>query len=179
MGSINTQDGIDVLLNALYYLKNRLNGKNFICNILGQGDSFDFAKKLTIELKLENFVNFTGWIFDKDKVKEYLYSSDICLEPAPYNEVNNHSTFIKIMQYMAAGKPIVAFDLKETRYSAKNAAMLIKPGDFFGFAAAVKKLMEESVLRDKLGKAGEKRIKEKLNWKDASRNLEKAYKSIQ
>jgi glycosyltransferase involved in cell wall biosynthesis len=179
LGGINAQDGVDVLLKSLYHLVNDLNESNFICNIVGGGDALPAAKNIARDLQLEPYVDFKGWITDKKKVQEYLSSAHICMEPAPDNELNRHSTFIKIMEYMCAGKPIVAFDLKETRYSAKNAAILIKPGDSLKFAAAVKKLMDEPILRDKLGSAGEKRIKEKLNWKNASRNLEKAYKSIQ
>lgn len=179
LGGINAQDGVDVLLKSLYHLVNDLNESNFICKIVGGGDALPAAKNIARDLQLEPYVDFKGWITDKKRVKEYLSSAHICMEPAPYNELNRHSTFIKIMEYMSAGKPIVAFDLKETRYSAKNAALYIKPEDSLGFAAAVKKLMDEPVLRDKLGSAGEKRIKERLNWKNASLNLENAYKYIQ
>jgi len=50
-------------------------------------------------------------------VRRYLSTCDIGVEPAPANPLNVHSTFIKVMEYMAAAKPVVAFDLEETRYS--------------------------------------------------------------
>jgi glycosyltransferase involved in cell wall biosynthesis len=178
LGSINPQDGIDILIKALDYLVNNLNVKNFVCNVVGRGDSLPFAKQMAKELNLEKYVDFKGFINERDKIREFLNSADICLEPAPYNEINRHSTFIKVMEYMSAGKPIVAFDLCETRYSTNNFALLVKRGDIFGFSNAIKKLIDDPSLREKLGEKGRKRIKDDLNWEYSALNLEKAYRSI-
>jgi glycosyltransferase involved in cell wall biosynthesis len=178
LGTINPQDGVNLLLKVLYYLVNQLNEKSFICNIVGRGDSLDSAEQMAKSLELENYVDFKGYEADKGKVRDYLFSSDICLEPAPNNYLNRHSTFIKVMEYMSAGKPIVAFDLKETRYSTGGNAILVKDGQIKEFARAVQKLISDSDLREALGEAGKKRIIEKLNWESASLNLERAYNSI-
>ncbi|NIO22179.1 MAG: glycosyltransferase, partial [Candidatus Aenigmarchaeota archaeon] len=87
--------------------------KNFICYIVGDGQSLPVLKKTASELNLENFVEFKGYIYDREKIREYLDLADVCVEPAPDNDLNRHSTFIKVMEYMASTKPIVAFDLKE------------------------------------------------------------------
>ncbi len=178
LGSINPQDGLDVLLQILHYLVYDLNKTDFICNIVGDGDSLELCKNIAGELNIMDFVDFKGPIFERERVKEYLYISDICVEPAPENELNNHSTFIKIMEYMATSKPIVAFDLKETRYSAGESAILIPPGDIKGFTHAIKKLLDEPLLRKKLGEAGSDRIRKELNWDNASLNLIEAYKTL-
>jgi glycosyltransferase involved in cell wall biosynthesis len=178
VGIINPQDGMDILLKALHYLVTTLDEKNFICNIVGDGDALPLMKQLASELNLTEYVDFKGFIFDRNRIREYLQLSDVCLEPAPYNEINKHSTFIKIMEYMGAGKPIVAFDLKETRYSADGAAMLINPGGIKGFAEAIKKLLDNLSLREKLGRAGLERIKNKLNWENTSLNLVEAYRTL-
>jgi glycosyltransferase involved in cell wall biosynthesis len=44
------------------------------------------------------------------------------------------------MEYMALGKPIVSFDLKETRVSAADAAIYAKPNDEVEFATAIARL---------------------------------------
>jgi glycosyltransferase involved in cell wall biosynthesis len=178
LGSINPQDGIDILLQALHYLAYELGEKNFICNIVGDGDAIPAAKELTAELKLGDFVDFKGMVFDRNKIKDYLCSADIGVEPAPCNDANEHSTFIKVMEFMAAGKPLVAFDLKETRYSADGAGLIIPPGDVAGFASAIKRLIDEPDTRQKMGQVGMKRIAENLNWEKASANLLQAYKSL-
>ena len=178
LGSINPQDGIDVLLQSLHYLVNNLNETNFICYIIGDGDSLQLTKQIANELGLMNFIDFKGFISDREKIKEYLFLSDICVEPAPDNELNRHSTFIKIMEYMAASKPIVAFDLKETQFSADSSAILIPHDDVEGFARSIKKLLDEPELREKLGKTGLERIQKGFNWEITSLNLIEAYKSL-
>jgi glycosyltransferase involved in cell wall biosynthesis len=178
LGCINPQDGIEVLLQAIRHLVFTLEERNVICTIVGGGDSLESAKRLSRELGLSDYVDFTGQIFDREKVKEYLRSSDIGVEPAPCNKANEHSTFIKVMEFMAAGKPLVAFDLKETRYSAEGAALLVPPGDIEGFSRALQQLMHDPAARMNMGQTGFRRIATELNWDRASKNLENAYGSL-
>lgn len=178
LGSIGYQDGIDNLLKALHHLVYELKEKDFICRIVGGGDALQMAMHLAKKLELEEYVIFNGLILERKKILKYLNEADICLEPAPDNEVNRHSTFIKIMEYMAAGKPIVAFDLAETRYSTNNSAILIKPLDIKGFATGIKELIVNKDLRNKLSQKGKERIELKLNWTNASSNLIQAYNYI-
>ena len=178
LGSINPQDGVDVLLQAIHYLVYSLNERKFICTIVGGGDSLESVKQLSADLGLSDYVDFKGLVLDREKVKEYLWSSDIGVEPAPCSDANKHSTFIKVMEFMAAGKPVVAFDLKETRYSAERAALLVKPGDVEGYSSALKQLIADPDTRQKMGKAGLRRIVEELNWEKASRSLKSAYGSL-
>lgn len=178
LGAINPQDGLDILLKALHYLVTDLNRKDFICNIVGGGDSLQSVKQIATELDLMDYVDFKGIVFEREKIKEYLYLADVCVEAAPDNELNRHSTFIKIMEYMAAGKPTVAFDLKETRYSVDGAAILVPSGDIEGFAHGIKKLMDKPDLREKLGKAGQERVTKELNWAKSSSKLIEAYETL-
>src|SRR5690606_4309163 len=112
--------GVDYLLRAEELItKNR--GRNDILFVLiGAGDSFNDLKKLSIELGVEEHTLFTGRIPDEELVR-YLSTADVCVSPDPKNELNDNSTMNKIMEYMAMGKAVVSFDLKETRFSAKDA----------------------------------------------------------
>ncbi len=178
IGSINPQDGVEILLDVLNYLVNHLSEKNILCRIVGNGDSLEDLKTRAVELDLMDYLEFTGYIYEREKIKYYLETSDICVEPAPSSALNDHSTFIKIMEYMAVSKPIVAFDLKESRYSADGCAILVRPGDIEGFALAIKNLLDDDLLRHRLGKAGFTRIQNELNWSNASIDLIEAYKTM-
>ena len=74
------------------------------------------------EKDLSDMVNFTGRISDK-QLLEILSTADVCVNPDKPCEMNDISTMIKIMEYMALGKPIVQFDLKEGRFSAGDASL--------------------------------------------------------
>ena len=56
----------------------------------------------------------------------------------------------KIAEYLALGKPVVAFELLETRRTARHAALLVPPGDVVAFADAIRRLARDPVLRKAL-----------------------------
>ena len=124
IGSLNPQDGVDYLLRALGHLVRDLKRHDFYCVIMGSGDSLEDLRQLSRELNLESYVELTGFIPDRELL-ENLAAADICVDPDPSSPLNDVSTWIKIMEYAMAfsGEPIVSFDLKETRFSAQEAAL--------------------------------------------------------
>ena len=79
------------------------------------------------------------------------------------------------MEYMALGKPLVSFGLKETRVSAGDAALYATPNDESEFAMAIARLMDDEPLRRSMGAIGRRRVVESLNWAVTSQNLLSAY----
>lgn len=177
LGVIGPQDGVDYLLQSLFYLKTILNRKDFFCVVIGEGDALPDLISMADELGLGEQIEFTGFIPDELMVK-YLSSADICLDPNPSSPLNDVSTWIKVMEYMAVGKPIVSFDLRETRFSAQQAAIYVQPNDIEKYAKAIETLMDDHALRSKMGEFGIKRVKERLQWDIVSRNLLAAYDHI-
>jgi glycosyltransferase involved in cell wall biosynthesis len=174
VGMMNPQDGIDHLIRSLYCLKKRLGRNDFFCVLIGHGDELSKLKQMARDLDLTDYVFFTGFIPDRDMLR-YLSTADICVDSAPYNAFTNHSTWIKVLEYMALAKPIVSFDLKETKYSAQDAAVYVKPNDDLEFAKAIETLMDSPEMREEMGKYGQHRIQTELSWKHTSPNLLRAY----
>jgi glycosyltransferase involved in cell wall biosynthesis len=177
VGSLNPQDGVDYLLRALSRLQNELQRYDFYCVIIGDGDSLPDLRLLADQLRLNGSVEFTGFIPDRELL-ENLAAADICVDPDPSSPLNDVSTWIKVMEYMAHGKPIVSFDLKETRFSAQDAAIFVPPNDELAFARAIMLLMDDPELRRKLGARGRERVESDLQWSVTGRNLLAAYKTL-
>ena len=177
IGCLNPQDGLDYLLRGLSHLTHDLKRTDYHCVIMGHGDSLANLKQMSRELKLEDYVEFTGFIPDEDLLAN-LSAADICVDPDPSSPLNDVSTWIKIMEYMAYGKPIVSFDLKETRYSAQEAAIYVKPNDERRFALAIAKLMDDPALRSQMGAFGRARVERELQWHRVGRNLVSAYEAV-
>lgn len=177
VGEMNPQDGMDNLLRSIEYLVYNLKRTDFYTVIIGRGDALPDLKKLSSKLQITDYVWFTGWIPDKDMIR-YLSTADICVDPDPSNPLNDKSTWIKIMEYMALGKPIVSFDLPETRFSAREAAIYAKRNDEQDFARKIIGLMDNSDLRKRMGAYGRERIERELAWHHVSKNLLTAYKSL-
>jgi glycosyltransferase involved in cell wall biosynthesis len=177
VGAMNPQDGVDHLLRALGHLRYTLNRTDFHCVIIGDGDSREELIAQADELKIADHVFFTGFIPDDDMVR-YLSTSDVCLDPNPSSPLNDVSTWIKVMEYMALGKPIISFDLKETRTSAGEAALFVTPNDDAKFAAAIAALMDDPARRARMGEYGRARVKSDLGWHVTSLNLLRAYEYL-
>lgn len=177
IGSLNPQDGVDYLIRALKHLVYDLKREDFYCVIMGNGDSLQDLRDQAKALKLEKFVELTGWISDEE-LQANLAAADICMDPDPSSPLNDVSTWIKVMEYMAASKPIVTFDLKETRYSAREAAIYVQPNDELAFAKATAQLMDDPTLREKMARYGRERVERELQWSVVSKNLVAAYESL-
>lgn len=174
VGVMGKQDGVDYLLRAIDFIVNRRKRENVFFVIIGDGPEWNNSVKLSKELRLDNFVSFTGRIPDKEMI-EYLYACDICVNPDVVNDFNDKSTMNKIIEYMILGKPIVQFDMREGRYSADAASLYAKANDEIDFAKNILKLLDNEPLRKSMGEIGKKRIKDKFSWKNSEKVLLKAY----
>jgi glycosyltransferase involved in cell wall biosynthesis len=69
-----------------------------------------------------------------------------------------------MMEYMAAGKPIVAFDLAEHRYTAEDAARYACSNDVFDYARQILLLIENPQQCAEMGRLGQQRLVTELLW---------------
>ncbi len=176
-GVMGFQDGVDYLLRALRHLVYGLGRTDFYCVIIGDGDACSSLKDLAAQLGLNDYIWFTGWASSADYVR-YLSTVDICVDPGPSNSYNDRSTTIKIMEYMALGKPIVAFDLAEHRFTAQKAALYVRPNDEFEMAQAIAQLMDDTTRRQVMGSFGRRRVETELAWHYSAPYLLKVYHSL-
>lgn len=174
-GIIGFQDGVDCLCRALHILRFELGREDFLCVVVGDGEALPYIKNLCSNLEIDNRMIFTGWIREPHVYFRYISTGDICVAPEPSNEYNDRSTFVKIMEYLVCGRAIVAFDLAENRVSAGNAALYATPNDERQFAEKVAQLMDNDILRQKLGEHGRRRIEAALAWQYSIPNLLAVY----
>lgn len=177
IGVIGKQEGLNYLIDACEYIVNNMkrNDVHFIC--VGGGTELEAIKGYAYKKGVSEFFTFTGRVPDQ-QLLEAVNSSDVCVNPDEFNEMNDKSTMNKIMEYMALGKPIVQFDLKEGRFSAKDASLYAKPNDAIDLAEKIVYLLENKELRDKMGMYGRERIEKELNWDIEKKNLINAYNRV-
>ncbi len=177
IGIMGVQDGVDYLLRALNYLIRDLGRTDFFCVLVGDGDAWRGLKVLAAELELQEFVWFTGPL-PSEQWLPYLCAADICVEPGPSNPYNDRCTVLKIMEYMALSKPIVAFDLPEHRFTARDAACYVQPNDEREFARALAHLMDDRERRETMGASGRRRVESTLAWPHSVPSLLMAYTGL-
>ena len=172
VGTMGTQDGVDLAIQALAELRARR--ADWRAVLAGDGDAAAAAKTLAWELGLEDHVEFTGFLGDAEIVR-LLRTADVCLAPEPRNALNEASTMIKIMEYMAFAKPLVAFDLVEARASAGAAAAYAASDTPEAFADEIERLLDDAQRRERLGSEGRRRVTEELSWEHSEASLLAAY----
>lgn len=177
MGAMGVQDGVDYLLRALWHLVHDLRRTDFFCVLIGPEDPAVGLNALTIELGLEEYVWRTGYIPYADLLR-YLSTADICVDPDPSNPFNDRCTMTKMMVYMALGKPIVAFDLPEHRFTAQQAASYVKPNDELEFARGLVELMDDAERRQAMGSFGRQRVESALAWSYSVPPLLEVYRTV-
>ncbi|MFN8439516.1 MAG: glycosyltransferase family 4 protein [Caldilineaceae bacterium] len=177
VGEMGVHDGIDYLLRACYYLVNVLERQDFYCVIIGTGDAWEMLKEQAVKLKLEEYVWFPGRVSDADLLS-YLSTAQICVDPDPSNPFNDRCSMIKMSEYMALSKPIVAFDLPEHRVTAQEAALYAKANNELDFAQQLATLMDDPQRRQAMGKLGRERVESVLAWSHQSKALIKVYDQL-
>lgn len=177
VGVMGNHDGMDHLLHALHHLIHSFERTDFRCVLVGTGNAWLGLRSLSERLGLTEHVLFTGWV-EPQQVKHYISAADICVAPEPSNPYNDRCTVIKIAEYMALGKPIVAFDLPEHRVTAQAAASYARPNDELDFARKIVGLMDDPEQRQAMGRLGRERVATELAWSHQVRHLLAAYESV-
>jgi glycosyltransferase involved in cell wall biosynthesis len=172
LGVMGPQDGVDCALRALARLRDELGRADWHAVFVGGGESQPEMVRLAGRLGLEDLVTFTGRVSDGELAR-CLATADVCLAPDPPSPLNDVSTMTKVMEYMAMGRPIVSFDLRETRVSAGDAALYAD--DEGDFARLVARLLDDPAERARMGAAGRERVRADLSWEHSEAALVEAY----
>jgi glycosyltransferase involved in cell wall biosynthesis len=104
--------------------------------IVGDGDAFEELQRMRTDLYLENYVTMTGKQ-PYEKIPEFLAASDICILPAYNNSIMRDIVPIKMYEYMAMGKPVIATKLPGimNEFGPDNGVLWIeRPEDALGKA---------------------------------------------
>jgi glycosyltransferase involved in cell wall biosynthesis len=174
VGTMSIQEGLDILIDAAAEVKNRgREDVHFTC--VGGGPGLVGLRQMVREKNLEDTVTFTGRVPDGELLS-ILSTADVCVNPDKPCAMNDISTMIKVPEYMALGKPIVQFDLKEGRFSAGDASLYCDNNDQVrDFANKILWLLDHPEERQRMGVYGRRRVEQELAWKYSVKNLIAAY----
>lgn len=177
IGVLNPQDGVDCLIEAARVVVKERGRSDVRFAVIGGGDDLEHLQRLTADYDLSDNVVFTGWV-DRDRLMQYVAAADICVSPDPKNPLNDLSTSKSVMEYMALGRPVVAFDLRETRRMAGKAALYATPNEPEELADCIARLLDDADLRQEMSQIGKSRIAEGLSWEHSRQHLLEAYSSL-
>jgi glycosyltransferase involved in cell wall biosynthesis len=173
LGLMGPQDYVEYALDAAAYIVHELHRDDCHFVFIGDGESLPDLLAMCKQLGLTDTVTFTGWL-QADAVAEHLDNCDLAMDTNMQAEVSP----VKGMEYMAHGVPFVAFDLRETRVMAEDAAAYVAPGDSSGLGRALNDLLDDEPSRVKMGVAGKRRVRDRLAWEHQAVAYLAAYDSL-
>jgi glycosyltransferase involved in cell wall biosynthesis len=172
VGTLDVQDGVLELpdiLSAPQLANARL-------TVVGDGAARAELLTRCERLRIADRVLFTGQVAH-ERVPDLIADADIALDPAPGTELNQGSTMIKIAEYMGCGRPIVAYDLRETRRTAGEAALYAPCENRQAFIDLICELARDGERRLVLGALARARAIE-LSWERSEQALRAVYERL-
>lgn len=180
-GVIGPDDGLDQLMRAVHHIVAGRGRQDIQFVVLGDGDCLPEIRAMSRRLGLDSVVEFTGWVKDDRVIAEYLATADVCVVPDPKSPVNDLCSMNKLVEYMAMGKPAVAFDLTEAEETARGAALYVASDGNGGakeFGNGILELLSSPVRRESMGRIGRQRFRSVLAWEHQQANLLDAYATL-
>lgn len=175
LGSMESQDGVDELPRLLVALRER-HGLEPTLTLVGDGSRRAPVAAALDRAGLAASVRFTGRVAHAE-VPALLAQADVCLDPAPGTPLNHRSTMVKVGEYLAARRPLVAYDLRETRRTAGDAACYAPCDDLAAFAGHVARLAHDPGERLALAERAHAHAAA-LVWERSERALLRAYAGV-
>ncbi len=163
-GTISYQHGIDIAIKAMSIVKQE--AKFIKLDIYGSSRSAAYYRELTMlirDLGLSETVSFHG-VVPFDNMCTILAEADIGIVPKRGGVFGSEAFSTKILEFMAAGLPVVVSKTKIDEYYFDNSmVMFFEPEDHVDLAKCILELSRNSEKRKMLARKGKEFI-EKNNW---------------
>jgi glycosyltransferase involved in cell wall biosynthesis len=152
-------------------------GYDILLYLAGDGESYGEIEALVNKLGLRDNVVLAGFQ-TKEEFTAALRDADVCVAPDPPSPFNDISTMNKIVEYMALGRPCVAFGLPENRITGADAAVYADEPTFQSLARAIGRLLDDEQERTRLGDQARERFARVLAWEHSAPELRRAYERL-
>ncbi|MCX6148693.1 MAG: glycosyltransferase family 4 protein [Candidatus Kapabacteria bacterium] len=177
-GTFGHWHGVDTIAESIKYVKDKIPNVKFL--LVGDGLFRAKVEEILKRDQTQEYCFITGMV-PLSKVPNYLSICDILLTPCKSNEDNSafFNSPIKLYEYMAMGKPIVASKIGQQAIVLKHnfTALLHKENDSEAHANAIVELYNNKDLVKKIGENARQEVEEKYDWKiNAKRIVNQFYK---
>ena len=180
IGTLADWQGLDMLIKALPLI---LEKHPIQLKIVGRGRSRQrkmLAKQIR-KLGLEEHAIVQPPV-PHHEVPALIAEADICVAPLGLNDrnVTQGACPIKVLEYMAAGRPLLASNMPIVRELVREDidALLFSPSDPEDLARQVLALLDDVELSQRLAESASERALSKFTWHEAQKKLGKVYDGL-
>lgn len=166
VGGFYPWHGLELLIEAARRILTEEPKARFV--MIGDGTLLESLRHRVKTLQLEEAVLFTGRV-SREALANYIAAFDIGVMP----DSNDYGSPMKILEYMAMGKPVVAPRLGpiEEIVDHEKEGVLFEPKSVPALSAAILGLLRDVDRRRRLGENGRRRVLEKHTWKQNARTV--------
>ena len=160
--TLGMDKGVGLLVDALAALEGAC-----LALVGGPDDMAEALRRRWLDLGLppERFL-YAGQVAP-DEVPLYLSAFDVCAMPHPPSaQFSQYTSPLKLFEYMAAARAIVASDLPAWSDVVRDeeTALLLPPDDESAWADAIERLRRDEGLRARLGLRARERVMARYTW---------------
>ena len=148
--------------------------------VVGKGFSGEEEELLELARKagLTDAVEYVGFV-EPETLPAYFAQADVAIYPFDDTLVNRTKCPVKLLELLAAGVPVVAEAVGQNReyICHTETGWLVPSGDVDSFAEAVTRLLEDAQLRERLGQAAARDVRERFAWERLAETIERVYEA--
>jgi glycosyltransferase involved in cell wall biosynthesis len=177
LGTMGSQEGIDLLLEAVLILKTSMGMPDIRLDLAGSGPERPALESMAKDLALDENVKFWGRVSDA-QLQDLMAEADLAVNPDRPSRLNSLSSMNKIVEYMAYGLPMVQFDCIEGKRTALEASSYVEEPTAAALAEAIEALLLDAEARQHMRTFGHTRFLEDLCWETQEPSLLSAYAAV-
>ena len=163
VGGLRQWHGVEILPDLLQRLVAKFPGVQLV--ITGTGPLESTLRQRLETLGLSAHAVFTGMI-DHEQVAGVIRQFDIALAPYPQLDHNFYFSPLKLFEYMACGRAVVAADVGQicTVVEHAKSGFLYPPGDLDQLSDRCEMLLSDPTSGETVGETAARQVLEKYTW---------------
>ena len=166
IGAMSKQESLGHLIEAAEQIVHRHGRTDVGVSIVGPGDEREAIQAEVRRRGLDGVVELPGLVTDDDLLRAYMATADVCLSVDERNDMNDKSTMMKVLEYMAMGRPVVQFPLVEMERICGDTTVYARNADPSDLANKIVELLDDPARREQLGSSARRRVLDGQMWPD-------------
>jgi glycosyltransferase involved in cell wall biosynthesis len=178
LGVMGSQDGVEILLDGVARMRETRPDLQVEVDLVGDGEARRALEQRADDLGIAGHVRFHGFQGPEVFVP-LLAATHVCVSPDPPTPFNDVSTMAKVVDYLAIGRPVVAFALTETIGIVGDGGTIVEVATADALAAELVALADDRARLARLTAAAGRRIDDlDLRWEASAERLLAAYDAL-
>jgi len=177
VGGFHIWHGLDLLVESFAQVLQKFPEAKL--SLVGDGPARPVVEQKIAELGVATAVIITGLV-PHARVPAMLAAADVVAIPYPRLPKELWFSPLKLYEYMAAGKAIVASRAGQIAEVIQHGhtGILVEPGDVDEFGQAIIELLKDPAERERLGRNARRQAIEQHSWEQYIKRLEEIYLSV-